>query len=144
MQHSAKMFSPSNIIFLFSFCLLPLSVYLISDEEFESFKIEMNHLRSRQDDLESRVDMLEELAKIGTLRSCAEYAQYVLKTSGLYMIDPDGPLLGQPPFQVFCDFKSGMSVNLKSYVKPYSKSRFPYTQSQSHKTKKFQSGLGLT
>ena len=111
MQHSAKMFSPLNRIFLFSFCLLPLSVSLISDEEFESFKIEMTHLRSRQDDLESRVDMLEELAKIGTLRTCAEYAQYGLKTSGLYMIDPDGPLLGQPPFQVFRDFKSGRYVS---------------------------------
>ena len=50
MQKSAKMFDPLNRIFLFSFCLLPLSVYLISDQEFESFKIEMNHLRSRQDE----------------------------------------------------------------------------------------------
>ena len=101
------MFAPSCRVFLFSLCLLPLSVYSISNEDFESFKLEMNHLRSRQDDLEGRVDKLEELAKIGTLRTCAEYAQYGLKTSGLYMIDPDGPLLGQPPFQVFCDFKSG-------------------------------------
>ena len=38
------------------------------------------------------------------------YAQFGNKTSGLYMIDPDGPLLGQPPFQVFCDFKSGIKV----------------------------------
>ena len=108
------MFAPSRRVFLFSLCLLPISVYSISNEDFESFKLEMNDLRSRQtdlesrqDDLESRVEKLEELAKIGTLRTCAEYAQYGLKTSGLYMIDPDGPLLGQPPFQVFCDFKSG-------------------------------------
>ena len=91
-------------VFLFSLCLLPFIVHSISDEDFEKFK---NEMRSRQDDLESRVDKLEELAKIGTLRTCAEYSQYGLKTSGLYMIDPDGPLLGQPPFQVFCDFKSG-------------------------------------
>ena len=77
-----------------------MAVNSISDEDFEKMK-------ARQDDLETRVDKLEELAKIGTLRTCAEYAQYGLKTSGLYMIDPDGPLLGQPPFQVFCDFKSG-------------------------------------
>merc|ERR1712155_202594 len=64
-------------------------------------------LRSRQDILEDRVSKLEELAKVGTLRTCAEYAQYGLKTSGLYMVDPDGPLLGQPPFQVFCDFDAG-------------------------------------
>ena len=78
---------------LLTFNSLTLLVYTIGDEEFETFKMEMRHLRSRQDDLESRVLKLEELAKIGTLRTCAEYAQYGLKTSGLYMIDPDGPLL---------------------------------------------------
>ena len=82
-------------VFIFSLCLLPFIVYSISDEDFEKFKIEMrsrqDDLKSRQDDLESRVDKLEELAKIGTLRTCAEYAQYGLKTSGLYMVDPDGP-----------------------------------------------------
>ena len=107
MRHGARMFGHVRV-FIFSLCLLPFIVYSINDEDFEKFKIEM---RSRQDDLESRVDKLEELAKIGTLRTCAEYAQYGLKTSGLYMIDPDGPLLGQPPFQVFCDFKSGRYVS---------------------------------
>jgi len=62
--------------------------------------------------LEERVEKLEELAKIGTLRTCAEYAQYGLKTSGLYMVDPDGPLLGHPPFQVFCNFDDGTIINL--------------------------------
>ena len=94
------MFSPENKVFLYSLYFLLLSVHSISDEDFKS-------LKSRQDDLESRVDKLEELAKIGTLRTCAEYAQYGLKTSGFYMIDPDGPLLGQPPFQVYCDFSLG-------------------------------------
>ena len=53
-----------------------------------------------KDDLEDRVAKLEDLAKIGTLRSCYEYSQYGLKTSGPYMIDPDGGLIGQEPFQV--------------------------------------------
>ena len=88
------MLSPLNRVFLYSLYLLPLSVNSISDEDFKA-------------EMRSRVDKLEELAKIGTLRTCAEYAQYGLKTSGLYMIDPDGPLLGQPPFQVFCDFSLG-------------------------------------
>ena len=61
----------------------------------------------RQQDLESRVAKLEELIRIGTLRSCAEYSQYGLKTDGFYQIDPDGPLLGHPLFQVFCNFTSG-------------------------------------
>ena len=96
------MFSPLNRVFLYSLYLLPLSAHSISDEDFKA------EMMSRVDDLESRVDKLEELAKIGTLRTCAEYAQHGLKTNGLYMIDPDGPLLGQPPFQVFCDFSLGL------------------------------------
>ena len=54
-----------------------------------------------EEDLETRVTKLEELVKIGTLRSCAEYSQYGLKTNDYYLIDPDGPRLGQPPFKVF-------------------------------------------
>ena len=51
-------------------------------------------------EIEERLAKLEDLAKIGTLRSCYEYSQYGLKTSGLYMVDPDGGLIGQEPFQV--------------------------------------------
>ena len=69
-------------------------------------------LLARQDVLEDRVKKLEELAMVGTLRTCHEYAQYGLKTSGLYMVDPDGPLLGKPPFQVFCDFDTGKQGNI--------------------------------
>ena len=57
--------------------------------------------------LEERVAKLEQLAKIGTLRTCAEYTRYGLKSSGMYNIDPDGPLLGSEPFQVFCNFETG-------------------------------------
>merc|ERR1711936_268602 len=60
-----------------------------------------------QDDIEERVAKLEDLAKIGTLRSCYEYSQYGLKTNGPYMVDPDGGLVGQEPFQVYCNFKTG-------------------------------------
>ena len=81
--------------------------HCLNEEDFQYLLKEVKHLRSRQDVLEERVEKLEELAKIGTLRTCAEYAQYGLKTSGLYMVDPDGPLLGQPPFQVFCNFDAG-------------------------------------
>ena len=51
-------------------------------------------------EIEERLAKLEDLAKIGTLRSCYEYSQYGLKTSGPYLIDPDGGLIGQEPFQV--------------------------------------------
>jgi len=66
-----------------------------------------SRLSKIEKDLETRVTQLEELVKIGTLRSCAEYSQYGLNSDNFYMIDPDGPLLGEPPFQVFCNFTSG-------------------------------------
>ena len=94
--------------------LSKLEILTTSNEELrssnEDLSTKYNDLMSRQDILEDRVAKLEELAKVGTLRTCAEYAQYGLKTSGLYMVDPDGPLLGQPPFQVFCDFDAGKDL----------------------------------
>ena len=71
---------------------------------------EDGYFSNYQQDLEARVTKLEELIKIGTLRSCAEYSQYGLKTDDYYLIDPDGPLLGQPPFRVFCNFTSGIGL----------------------------------
>ena len=60
----------------------------------------MAKLEVEDPEIEERLAKLEDLAKIGTLRSCYEYSQYGLKTNGLYMIDPDGGILGQEPFQV--------------------------------------------
>ena len=57
--------------------------------------------KNEKDDLQARVAKLEELAKVNVLRSCAEYSQFGFSTSGLYMVDPDGALLGEQPFQVF-------------------------------------------
>ena len=79
----------------------------ITDEYGQKFSRIINENHQREQDLEARVAKLEELIRIGTLRSCAEYSQYGMKTDGLYMIDPDGPLLGHPPFQIFCNFTSG-------------------------------------
>ena len=59
------------------------------------------------DNLEARVAKLEELTKVSTLRSCDEYAAYGLVTTGYYLIDPDGPLVGEQPIQVLCNFTSG-------------------------------------
>ena len=60
----------------------------------------MAKLEVEDPEIEERLAKLEDLAKIGTLRSCYEYSQYGLKTSGPYLIDPDGGLIGQEPFQV--------------------------------------------
>ena len=82
-------------------------------EKYENLLSKYEHVTSNQEDLESRVEKLEELAKIGTLRTCSEYAQYGLKSSGLYMVDPDGPLIGHPPFEVFCNFDAGIFMESK-------------------------------
>ena len=45
--------------------------------------------------LEERLEKVEQLTKVGTLRSCEEYAAFGIRASGLYPIDPDGLLVGQ-------------------------------------------------
>ena len=71
------------------------------DPEIEEHLTKLEDLaKIENENIEDRVAKLEDLAKIGTLRSCFEYSQYGLKTSGSYMIDPDGGLIGQEPFQV--------------------------------------------
>ena len=54
--------------------------------------------------LEDRVQKLETFFKVETLRSCEEYAEFGIRTSGVYPIDPDGILIGQPPFSAYCRF----------------------------------------
>ena len=71
----------------------------------------MARLEVEDPELEDRVAKLEDLAKIGTLRSCYEYSQYGLKTSGPYMIDPDGGLIGQEPFQVLVVRPEGSNLH---------------------------------
>ena len=57
--------------------------------------------------IEDRVEKLEQLASLYTLRSCEEYFGFGLTASGLFTIDPDGPLTGNNPFDVFCSFEDG-------------------------------------
>merc|ERR1719244_94315 len=61
-------------------------------------------------DLEEKVAHLEELSKLQVVRSCEELAQFGVEKSNNYWIDPDGPLTGQDPIQVFCDFTEGGAV----------------------------------
>ena len=63
-----------------------------------------------EEDMKDHAAKLEKLIRIGTLRSCAEYANSGLESSGSYFIDPDGPQVGKEPFQVYCNFSSGMKL----------------------------------
>ena len=83
----------------------------------EDLEDRMAKLEVEDPDVEERLAKLEDLAKIGTLRSCYEYSQYGLKTSGPYMIDPDGGLIGQEPFQVL-DRQMNKSYSQNSVFPP--------------------------
>jgi len=64
-------------------------------------------LEERVEELEAQVERLEELGKIHTLRSCSEYGMFGVTKSGFYEVDPDGPLIGNPPFTAYCRFEGG-------------------------------------
>ena len=57
-------------------------------------------------DIEERVEKLELLSKVGTLRTCGEYRAFGIRTSGEYTVDPDGIMIGEAPFNVYCNFDS--------------------------------------
>ena len=61
------------------------------------------------------MDKLEELSKIKILRSCYEYGMYGIDQSGMFYIDPDGELIGQEPFEVYCDFEDGSTQVLHDH-----------------------------
>ena len=67
----------------------------------------VKHLEGKENNIGDRVRKLEELTKVSTLRSCSEYAAFDLSTTGFFLIDPDGPLVGQAPIRVLCNFTSG-------------------------------------
>ena len=70
--------------------------------------------------LEERVEKVEQLAKVGTLRSCEEYAAFGIRSSGMYPIDPDGILVGLLPFNVFCSFNESTGEVLTEVIHNYS------------------------
>ena len=41
-------------------------------------------------------------------RTCQTLAELGVNRTGVYLVDPDGALFGDPPVQVFCDMKTGL------------------------------------
>jgi len=78
-----------------------------SEETKEMIVKTVNENKMADRAIKEKIDWLEELGKTRSLRSCAEYSQYGIKTNGYYMVDPDGELAGENPFQVFCNFETG-------------------------------------
>ena len=84
---------------------------------------ELNDLKKQiadEPDLDEIVEKLKQLSKIGTLRSCEEYAAFGIRTSGLFPIDPDGILVGQPPFVAFCRFDDNTGLVVTEVMHAYS------------------------
>ena len=106
-----KMLAKYSLIILSSACFISANLPLEKDLEKVMRAIvheeNANLISYFDNELEDRVTKLEEISRIGTLRTCAEYGQYGLKSSGLYVVDPDGALIGQEPFQVYCNFSTG-------------------------------------
>jgi len=55
-------------------------------------------------------ERLENLELLSTLRSCYEYSMFGISNSGTFSIDPDGPLRGNEPFDVYCRFENGEAI----------------------------------
>ena len=62
------------------------------------------------DDIEERLSHVEELSKTKTLRTCEELLRHGVSKNGVYIIDPDGELIGHDPISVYCMFDDGIAV----------------------------------
>ena len=63
-----------------------------------------------QDNFEERLEFVEEMTKVKTLRSCEELARHGIAKSGTYQIDPDGELISNDPIRVNCIFENGQAI----------------------------------
>ena len=67
-------------------------------------KNEKHELEHKMNDINEEVEYLKELSKLLSVRTCDEMHDYGLNKSDYYLVDPDGPLNGEEPIRVYCDF----------------------------------------
>ena len=65
---------------------------------------EMTYLKNEMKDINAEVEHLKELSKLLSVRTCDEMHDYGVNKSDYYYIDPDGPLNGNKPIRVYCNF----------------------------------------
>ena len=60
---------------------------------------------------ENKADIADvaDIANTKVLRTCYELEQNGMEKNGRYLIDPDGPMIGQDPIEVYCDFENGLT-----------------------------------
>ena len=61
-------------------------------------------LEDESKDVNNELQYLKEISKLKVVRTCQEMYEYGIRTSNYYFIDPDGPLIGKEPIQVYCEF----------------------------------------
>ena len=94
-------------------------------EDFKNNSIKLNRLEKQiadEPNLDDILEKLKQLSRIGTLRSCEEYAAFGIRTSGMFPIDPDGILVGQPPFAAYCRFDDNTGQVVTEVMHMYSES----------------------
>ena len=72
--------------------------------EIKALKNEKHELENKMNDINDEVKYLKELSKMLSVRTCDEMHDYGLNKSDYYFVDPDGPLNGEEPIRVYCDF----------------------------------------
>ena len=76
---------------------------------------EKTELSSKLDDINSEVEHLKELSKMLSVRTCDEMHMFGVNKSDYYFVDPDGPLNGDEPILVYCDFTEDSSFTQISH-----------------------------
>ena len=73
------------------------------------------NLEKTNKDINDELSYLKELSKLNVVRTCEEMADYGVNQSNFYLVDPDGPLLGEEPIRVYCDFSEGSVSTIISH-----------------------------
>ena len=80
----------------------------ILKEKNQIYEKSNKNLEKEMKDIDDELSYLKELSKLNIVRTCEEMADYGVNQSDFYLIDPDGPLMGEKPISVYCDFRNGI------------------------------------
>ena len=80
----------------------------ILKEKNQIYEKSNKNLKKKMKDIDDELSYLKELSKLNIVRTCEEMADYGVNQSDFYLIDPDGPLMGEKPISVYCDFRNGI------------------------------------
>ena len=73
------------------------------------------NLEKANKDINDELSYLKELSKLNVVQTCEEMADYGVNQSNYYLVDPDGPLMGNEPIRVYCEFSEGSVSTIISH-----------------------------